>query len=83
VAAVNALGVANLAFLFPPDAVVVGGGVGHNGEMIVPVVRRYLDVHGPTGLPVPIEVLIAELGDDAGLAGVAAWRRATRGAGLG
>jgi glucokinase len=83
VAAVIALGVANLAFLFSPDVVVLGGGVGRNGELLIPVVRRYLDGHGPPGLPVPIEVLVAELGDDAGLAGAAAWRRATRGAGRG
>jgi glucokinase len=77
-AAVIAIGVANLAVLFSPEAVVLGGGVGRNGDLLVPAVRRHLDVHGPPGLPAPIEVLVAELGDDAGLIGAAAWRRATR-----
>ncbi|MFW6203913.1 MAG: ROK family protein [Actinomycetota bacterium] len=76
VAAMIATGVANLAFLFSPEAVVLGGGVGRNGDLLVPVVRSYLDTHGPPGLPAPIEVLVAELGDDAGLAGAGAWRRA-------
>lgn len=78
-ASVVALGVANLAFLFTPEAVVLGGGVGRNGDLLVPTVRRYLDTHGPPGLPEPIEVLVAELGDDAGLVGGGAWHRATGG----
>jgi glucokinase len=80
VVAVIAIGVANLAVLFSPEAVVLGGGVGRNGDLLVPAVRRHLEVHGPAGLPAPIEVLVAELGDDAGLTGAAAWRRATRAA---
>lgn len=76
VASMIATGVANLAFLFSPEAVVLGGGVGRNGDLLVPVLRNYLDAHGPPGLPAPIEVLVAELGDDAGLAGAGAWRRA-------
>jgi glucokinase len=78
--AVIAIGVANLAVLFSPEAVVLGGGVGRNGDLLVPAVRSHLDVHGPAGLPAPIEVLVAELADDAGLTGAAAWRRATRAA---
>jgi glucokinase len=78
--AVIAIGVANLAVLFSPEAVVLGGGVGRNGDLLLPAVRSHLDVHGPAGLPAPIEVLVAELADDAGLTGAAAWRRATRAA---
>ncbi|MEX0657968.1 MAG: ROK family protein [Egibacteraceae bacterium] len=78
VVAVIATGVANLAFLFTPEVIVLGGGVGRNGDLLVPVLRAHLDSNGPPGLPVPIEVVVAELGDDAGLVGAGAWRRATR-----
>lgn len=83
VATAIATGVANLALLFSPEAIVLGGGVGRNGDLLVPAVRSHLDAHGPPGLPVAIEVLVSELGDAAGLAGAGAWRRATRRAGHG
>lgn len=72
------LGVVNAAFAFSPEVVVVGGGLG-----LQPVVRdaiaRRLAVEGPPGWTEPIRVVAAELGDDAGLIGAAAWLRATRG----
>ncbi len=74
--AVLATGVTNLAFLFTPTAVVLGGGVGRNGDLLVTPLRDHLERHGPPGLPAPIEVLVAERGDDAGLVGAAAWHRA-------
>lgn len=78
VASAIATGVANLAFLFSPEAIVLGGGVGRNGDLLLPAIRSHLETHGPPGLPAPIEGVVAELGDDAGLAGAGAWRRATR-----
>lgn len=71
------IGVANLGLLFSPQAIVLGGGVGRNGDLLLPLVRKYLDAYGPRDLPAPIMVLNAELGDDAGLVGAAAWRCAT------
>ncbi len=76
--AVLATGVTNLAFLFTPTAVVLGGGVGRNGDLLVAALRDHLERLGPPGLPAPIEVLVAALGDDAGLVGAAAWHRAHR-----
>lgn len=73
---VIAAGVINLAFLFTPSAIVLGGGVGRNGDLLVPPILEALDRHGPPNLPTPIDVLAAELGDDAGLVGAAAWQRA-------
>lgn len=69
--------VANLSHLFSPQAVVLGGGVGRNSDLLLTPVRQYLDAYGPQSLPMPIEVLAAGLGDDAGLIGAAAWRCAT------
>lgn len=75
-AAVVAVGVANMAYLFSPEVVVLGGGVGRVGEMLLEPVRQRLARHGPPGRSEPIALRSAELGDDAGLAGAAAWRQA-------
>lgn len=72
-----ATGVVNLAFLFVPEVVVLGDGVGRNGDLLVPTIRHELDAHGPPDLAVPIQVLVAELGDDVGLVGATGWRQAT------
>ena len=74
-----AIGVANLAHTFTPQVVVMGGAVGRNGDRLLIPVRRYLASHGPQSLPEPIHVVTAALGDNAGLVGAAAWRRAAGG----
>ena len=66
----------NLAHLLMPDIVVLGGGVGSAHESLRGEVESVIRRHGPQGLPQPIAVRMAELGDDAGLAGAAAWRHA-------
>lgn len=68
--------VANLAHLFAPEVVVLGGGMGRDPGLL-PSVRARLADHGPRALQPPIEVRTAELGDDAGLVGAAGWARAT------
>lgn len=74
-----ALGVANTAFLFAPEVIVLGGGVSRTGALLLEPVRSYLHLYGPPGLADTIDVRVAELGDDAGLVGAAAWSRATGG----
>jgi glucokinase len=70
-----AVGATNLAHLFSPEAIVVGGGVvAGAGEALLEPIRRHLSRHGPRSLPEPIRVVGAALGDDAGLAGAAGWR---------
>jgi glucokinase len=76
VVAAAAIGAVNLAHLFTPDVIVVGGGLGLNGDLVLDPIRRLLETRGPTGLPDPIAVVSARLGDDAGLAGAGAWSRA-------
>lgn len=76
---VLSVGVSNLAFIFSPSAIVLGGGVGRNGDLLLEPIREALERHGPQDLPQPIEVLIAGLGDEAGLVGAAAWHRARGG----
>jgi glucokinase len=67
------IGIANLVHV--PTIVVIGGGVGRNGELVLGPVRDAIQRFGPKGPPP--EVVNAELGDDPGLIGAAAWRRAT------
>lgn len=69
------LGVVNLAHLAGPTLVVVGGGVGRNGDLVTAPIQATLDRLGPAGPRIP--VVTAELGDDSGLVGAAAWPGAT------
>jgi glucokinase len=69
-----AIGVANLAHLYSPDVVVLGGGLGRVGSLLLDPIRAHLARHGPRRLTV--DVVRAALGDDAGLAGAAGWREA-------
>jgi len=66
-----AAGIVNLCWIVTPQAVVIGGGVGMNGDLVLPVVARAIEEHGPGVCKVA--VLNAGLGDDAALAGAAAW----------
>lgn len=75
--AAAALGVANLAQLLVPGIVVLGGGVGRQGEVVLAPVRAALAAFGPQGLPEPVQVATAALGDDAALVGAASWAAAT------
>lgn len=68
-----AVGVRNLCFLFTPEVVVIGGGLGLSGSWILDAVRDHLAAHGPPAWSA--DVRVAELGDDAGLVGGAAWER--------
>ena len=67
-------GVFNLAMWFSPEVIVIGGGVGLNAKGLLEDLRGWLGVHAPPGLP-PLRVERAALGDEAGLAGAAAWTR--------
>jgi glucokinase len=71
-----AAAVVNLAWLFAPQAVVIGGGLGLVGELVLEPLRHALLASGPPALDEPIVVLRAALGDDAGLVGAAAWSEA-------
>jgi glucokinase len=71
-----AIGAVNLAHLFTPEVIVVGGGLGLVGELVLGPIRTMVHERGPRALPSEIEIVNAELGDDAGLAGAGAWTRA-------
>lgn len=72
------LAVVNLTWLFTPEAVVVGGGLGLVGRLLLEPISELVGRLGPPLLPEPIAIVPAALGDDAGLVGAAAWHRAFR-----
>ncbi len=67
---IEALGVAlaNLAWLFAPDRIVVGGGLGLSAPLVLELAQEYFDGARPEYLE-GLELRAAELGDDAGLRG--------------
>jgi glucokinase len=71
-----AVGAVDLAHLFTPEVIVVGGGLGLVGDLVLDPIRALVRERGPRALPQPIDVVNAELGDDAALVGAAAWSRA-------
>ena len=70
------VGIANMCWIAAPTAVVIGGGMGRNGDLVLGPVREAIASVGPADLAADIDVVEAALGDDAGLAGAAAWREA-------
>ncbi len=69
------IGLANLAEVFCPEVIVVGGGVGLAEGFLGPVRARFAE-RRPEKIRGPVLVVRAELGDDAGLRGAAAWASA-------
>ena len=69
-----AVGVVNLCWLVAPQVVVIGGGVGMNSELVLPIIQDRVAEFGPT--IEPIQIVPAKLGDDAALSGAAAWWKA-------
>jgi predicted NBD/HSP70 family sugar kinase len=70
------LAAVNLAHVLIPEIIVLGGGISRVGEAFRARVEEAVVAYGPQGLPEPIHVRLAALGDDAGLNGAAAWSRA-------
>jgi glucokinase len=71
------LGAVALAHMFSPEVIIIGGGLGDASQALRETAETTVAAHGPRGLPRPISVLPALLGDDAGLQGAAAWDQAT------
>jgi glucokinase len=77
------IGIINASWCFGPEVFVIGGGLGREPELFEPLRERLKQV-APT-LAMNLSLVIAELGDDAGLVGAAAWHQAlgTSGCGAG
>lgn len=76
--AAGAAGVCNLVMAFAPRAVIIGGGIGRRPEFFDPL--RQVVLQRKEHRPTELSVVLSALGDDAGLAGAAAWVGATEGA---
>lgn len=65
-------GIANLANIFRPNAIVLGGGVCAQGDTLLVPLRKKVNrmLYGGTKYA-PVELLVATLGNDAGLVGAA------------
>ncbi len=71
-----AAGIASVAWIYAPELIVIGGGVGLNADITHPVIADFLKNFGPEQAGLHIPLAAASLGDDAGLVGGAAWHKA-------
>lgn len=69
------LGIVNLIHAFDPSMVVLGGGMARSGQFLLEEVRHAVAAHGIGILVEGAEIVLSELGADAGLigAGAIAW----------
>ncbi len=68
-----AAGIANVITILAPHRVVIGGGVAKLGNWIMQPIRKYLAVYSNTVPPEKCRLVMAALGDDAGILGAALW----------
>lgn len=68
-----AAGLANVITILAPHRVVIGGGVAKLGDWIMQPVDKYLPVYSNTVPPEKYRVVMATLGDEAGIIGAALW----------
>ncbi|HVC79797.1 MAG TPA: ROK family protein [Chloroflexota bacterium] len=66
-----AAAVVSYIHVYDPDAMILGGGLMHGADLILPPVREYARAHAWTSPPRPIPVRAASLGDSAALVGAA------------
>lgn len=66
-----AAGVCNVVMAFAPRIVIVGGGIGRRAEFFEPL--REIVLQRKEHRPTELSIVACSLGDDAGLAGAAAW----------
>lgn len=71
-----AAGVCNLVMAFAPRTVIVGGGIGRRPEFFDPL--REVVLQRKENRPTELSMVVCGLGDDAGLAGAAAWLEAVQ-----
>lgn len=66
-------GIVNLVNILRPQAIILGGGISHEGENLLAPLREYIRPLIYAYDYAPVEVLCAELGNDAGLFGAAVY----------
>jgi len=68
------IGIINLAWCFGPEVIIVGGGIGRERALLDPLREQLAEA--TSAMAMEFCLVEAELADDAGLIGGAAWRRA-------
>lgn len=67
-------GIANMVNIFRPQAIMLGGGVSNQGEVLLAPLREYINNNIYVGTDVvPLDVVKAQLGNDAGIYGAYAY----------
>jgi glucokinase len=69
---VTGFGLVNLAHLFDPDLIILGGGVTHAGDLLLGPARAIFATHAMPNYRRTCRIVLAALGDDVGLYGAAA-----------
>jgi glucokinase len=70
---VAGFGLVNLAHLFDPDLILLGGGVTHAGDLVLGPARAIFDAYAMPNYRRTCRIGLAALGDDVGLYGAAAY----------
>jgi glucokinase len=70
-------GLANLIYVLAPEAVILGGGIGASAEFFLPSVEAEIQRRVVPPSRENLQILIAKLGNDAGMVGAAklAWQQ--------
>lgn len=69
---ITGFGLVNLAHLFDPDLIILGGGVTHAGDFLLRPARAIFDAYAMPNYRRTCRIVLAALGDDVGLYGAAA-----------
>ncbi len=73
-----AVGVANIINVFQPEKVCIGGGISGEKETLIAPIREFVSKEIYAVMGKPCEILVAELGNDAGIIGAAALHKLYR-----
>jgi len=65
------VGLANLANIFDPEAIIIGGGISKSLELMLPHIKESLKIHTSINPEQEVQIIKAELGSNAGIIGAA------------
>lgn len=67
-----AVGVANIINVFQPEKICIGGGISGEKDTLINPIKEFVDKEIYVAMGKPCEIVVAELGNDAGIIGAAA-----------
>ena len=66
------IGIVSLMHIFDPDAIVIGGGMSQNLDMLLPGIEAEIKAHAMAHLKDRMPIVKSKLGDDVSILGAAA-----------